>query len=87
MTNQDYLIIENNVVTNSVMWDGDVQNWTPPTNSILVVQSETQAMVWVVDASVKDFKLEQRLGVGKIGYTWDGNVLTTNEPKPVLPTV
>jgi hypothetical protein len=87
MTNQDYLIIENNVVTNSIMWDGDVQNWTPPTNSILVVQSETQAMVWVADASIKDFKLEQRLGAGRIGYTWDGNILTTNEPKPVLPTV
>jgi hypothetical protein len=26
------------------------------------------------------------MGQGQIGFTWDGTILTTNEPKPPIPT-
>ena len=84
MTTQNYLIIENNVVTNTVVWDGNPQTWQPPTNSIQLVQETTGAMVWVSNTDKTDFILEEQLGVGSIGFTWDGTILTTNEPKPIL---
>ena len=87
--NQNYLIIENNVVTNVVWWDGDTSIWTPPAGSIALIQATTPAMVWqavIVDKVVTDFVLVEQLGAGSIGFTWDGTVLTTNEPKPAIPT-
>ena len=83
---QNYLIIENNVVTNIVLWNGDTTQWTPPSSSIALIQATTPAMVWeavIVDDKVTDWVLQEVIGVGDIGFTWDGTVLTTNEPKPV----
>ena len=80
MTVQAYLIVENNVVTNNVMWDGDTQTWTPPADSIQLVTATTPAMIWLGQT------LTEVMGSGAIGFTWDGTVLTTNEPQPVPPT-
>lgn len=85
MTIQNYLIIENNVVTNIVLWDGNPQTWTPPSDSIQLVQSTTPDMVWVYNKSNSDWELTQEIGTGNIGFTWNGNVLTTNQPKPSTP--
>ena len=84
MTIQQYLIIENNVVTNNVLWDGNVQTWTPPINSIQLVTETTPAMVWVVDTSIIPMVwfLEEKIGAGEIGFIWNGSVLTTNKPQP-----
>lgn len=90
---QNYLIIENNVVTNVVLWDGDTQTWTPPLNSIVLVQATTPAMVWVgIRTEIMPpttpptytvvYELEEEIGQGQIGFTWDGTICTTNEPKP-----
>jgi hypothetical protein len=87
MTIQNYLIIESNVVTNIVLWNGDTQTWTPPTGSIQLIQSTTPAMVWqpiYVDRIITDWELVEQIGAGGIGFTWDGSVLTTNEPKPSI---
>lgn len=86
--NQNYLIIENNVVTNVCVWDGNTATWTPPTGSITLVQANIPAMVWVLDFEIKpiDYVLVEQMGVGDIGFTWDGSILTTNQPKPVVPT-
>ena len=93
MTNQNYLIVENNVVTNNVLWDGDINSWMPPTNSIQLIQSTTNAIVWV-GTSIENlpstipptytitYNLEEVMGIGDIGFTWDGSVVTTNQPKP-----
>lgn len=83
MTIQNYLIIENNVVTNVVMWDGNTADWTPPANSIQLVQSEVPAMVWTIPTATVSSVLEQVVGAGGIGFTWDGSVLTTNQPQPI----
>jgi hypothetical protein len=83
-TSQNYLIVQSNVVNNIVVWDGDTTQWTPPTGSIALVQATTPAMIWVFDYTTNPYtsKLEQIIGAGDIGFTWDGSVLTTNEPKP-----
>jgi hypothetical protein len=82
MTTQNYLIIENNIVTNVVVWDGG-SDWTPPAESIQLIQATTPAMVWQLNNGV--YSLVQIVGAGDIGFTWDGTVLTTNEPQPVVP--
>jgi len=90
MTTQNYLIIENDAVTNCVEWDGNTQTWTPPANSIQLVQSITPALVWMpvkTGNQITDWVLEEVIGEGDIGFTWNTTtqVLTTNEPKPAIP--
>lgn len=91
MTTQNYLIIESNVVTNEVVWDGDTNTWQPPAESIQVVDATTPAMVWVEvyndEQKLIDYVLEQKVGAGAIGFTWNGSVLTTNESKPSIPEI
>jgi len=87
MTTQNYLIIEFNIVTNNVVWDGNPDTWQPPAGSIQMIDATTPAMIWqpvLVNSKVIDFVLEEQLGAGDIGFTWNGSVLTTNEPKPPI---
>jgi hypothetical protein len=91
MTTQNYLIVESNVVTNICVWDGNTQTWTPPSDATMLVQATTPAMVWepvIVDYETVDYVLVEEIGAGKIGFTWDGTtqILTTNQPKPAIPT-
>lgn len=81
MKTQDYLIIENNVVTNTVMWDGGSE-WTPPAGSIQLVKSATPAIVWVYNKDFNNYDLKEVIGAGCVGFTWDGYVLMTNESDP-----
>lgn len=84
MTTQNYLIIESNIVTNVCVWDGDVSTWTPPADSIQLVQATTPALVWSLDTttSPSSWKLVEQIGIADIGFIWDGTVCTTNVPKP-----
>jgi hypothetical protein len=85
---QNYLIIESNVVTNITIWNGDTSQWTPPQGSIALVQATIPAMVWqpiFVNEQITDWVLNEQIGAGAIGFTWDGTVLTTNQPKPAIP--
>ena len=93
MTTQNYLIVETNIVTNNVVWYGNTQTWTPSADSIQLVQATTPAMVWVgnrvenLPATIPPtytttYNLEEVIGAGDIGFTWDGTVLTTNQPQP-----
>jgi hypothetical protein len=87
MTTQTYLVVENNVVANSVVWDGDINTWTPPADATMLIQEFTEAIIWlpiIVDHQVFDWQLVETLGAGSIGFTWDGSVLTTNQPKPAV---
>ena len=85
MTTQPYLIINFNVVENVCLWDGNFDTWQPPIDSIQLVQSTTPAIIWVLNADQTDYVLEQIIGVGQIGFTWNGSVVTTNQPKPPAP--
>jgi len=85
MTAQNYLIVENNVVTNTVLWDGNPDTWQPPAGSIQLVQATTMALLWEAVTPITDpvvIDLKEVLGAGAIGFAWDGTVLTTNQPKP-----
>jgi len=87
MITQSYLIIESNVVINNVIWDGNPETWQPPIGSIQIAGATTPAMVWqpiCVDRIITDWELVEQIGAGGIGFTWDGSVLTTNEPKPSI---
>ena len=82
MTTQNYLMVENDVVTNICVWDGDINTWSPPADATMLIQATTPAMVWQLNADKTDWVLTEVLGVGDIGFTWDGTVVTTNQPKP-----
>lgn len=87
MTTQNYLVVENNVVTNLVVWDGNTQTWTPPANATMLVTATTPAMVWeatVVEGVITAWNLAEEMGAGAIGFTWNGTALTTNQAQPTL---
>jgi hypothetical protein len=84
MTTQTYLMVNEstNVVDNATEWDGDTNTWQPPANTLMLVCSTTPAMVWRLDTDKTNYVLTQVEGAGWIGFTWNGSVLTTNEPQP-----
>lgn len=82
---QDYLIIENNIVTNVCVWDGNPSTWTPPDNTLMLTKANTEAIVWFFDESLQDWVLRQQEGAGDIGFTWNGTACTTNQSKPEVP--
>jgi len=82
MTIKNYLIIENNTVSNVVFWDGNPGTWEPPKNAVTLIASETPALVWGVLPNSLTHTIVEKIGEGKIGFTWDGSVLKTNAPKP-----
>jgi hypothetical protein len=90
MTVQNYFVVQADVVTNLVIWDGDTNTWTPPADAIMLVQADTQALIWtpvVVDEKITDWILTETLGAGDIGFTWNETtqLLTTNQSKPEVP--
>ena len=84
MTIQNYLIVENNIVTNHVLWDGNAQTWQPPVGAIMLVKSTTPALRWFLNSEKTDYVLAEVIGGGDIGFTWNGLALSTNLPKPSI---
>jgi len=84
MTIQNYLIVQNNVVTDCVVWDGG-PDWNPPEGSTALVQATTPALLWLPSADKTTWVLTEVIGAGQIGFTWNGTVLTTNQPEPTDP--
>jgi hypothetical protein len=82
MTIQNYLVVENNIVTNVCVWDGDINTWTPPSDATMLAQATTPAMVWKLNTDNTDWLLTEVVGAGDIGFTWNGTVVTTNQLKP-----
>lgn len=75
-----------NIVDNVCVWDGNPNTWQPPANYLMLVQDITPAIVWVLNEAKTDYELKQVMGAGSIGFTWDGTVCTTNQPKPEIPS-
>ena len=76
-----------NAVENICVWDGSVNTWQPPPDTLMLIQADIPAMLWepvVVDAVVTDWILVEQIGQGDIGFTWDGVAVTTNQPKPPI---
>lgn len=74
---------ETNICDNVCVWDGNFDTWTPPSHYLMLVQATTTAKIWVWDNIA--WSLQEQLGAGSIGCTWDGTCLTTNEPMPPIP--
>jgi hypothetical protein len=85
MTNQNYLIIQENVVTNIVVWDGNTQTWQPPQDSLTLIQTTTPAKIWILNEEKTEYVLTVSVGESDIGFTWDGTYCITNQPKPTPP--
>jgi hypothetical protein len=88
MSDQNYLLVQENVVTNVVYWNGDVNTWQPPSDATMLIAATTPAIVWqpvIVNNKITDYVLTEITGLGNIGFTWNGTVVTTNEPKPEIP--
>lgn len=87
MTTQNYLIIQENVVTNICLWDGNAQTWQPPQGALTLVADTTPSKIWELNAEKTDYVLINSVGDAGIGFTWDGTYCVTNEPKPTPPQV
>jgi len=96
MTTQNYLMVNQstNIVENTCVWDGNNETWQPPENTLMLVETTTPAMEWfpVIETNpqtqkreIVDYVLTETIGGGGIGFTWNGSVLTTNQPKPQPP--
>jgi hypothetical protein len=93
----DYLMINEstNIVENISTWDGNLNTWQPPANTLMLIRDITPAMVWVekkveiqppTDPVTYQFiyALEESMGTAGIGFTWDGTICTTNAPQPTM---
>ena len=83
---QNYCIVNTetipNYCENVVNWDGDVNNWSPPSGTIALLQAETPSRDWSFDANSNTYILVDSIGRGSIGWTWNGKILVTNRPQP-----
>lgn len=86
MTEQNYLVVQNNVVDNLVVWDGDTNTWVPPSDATMLVAATTPADIWVLNADKTAFELQTVVGAGDIGFSWDGSTLHTNQQQPAIST-
>ena len=84
MENQNYLMIQNGVVINVCVWNGDTQQWNPPSDATMLVQATTPSFDWVWNPDLKDYELTESIGTGSVGYTWNGTACITNQEKPVV---
>ncbi len=84
MNTQNYCMVNltTNICDNIVLWDGNPEIWTPPEGYLMLVQVDTLARVWGWDSDAQTWALIEEVGVGSIGFTWDGAALTTNLPEP-----
>ena len=77
-----------NIVDNICVWDGDTNTWQPPTDTLMLIQANTEALVWTLASDKTNWVLTEVLGAGDIGFIWDATtqILTTNQPKPASVT-
>ena len=75
-----------NVVDNICIWDGDINSWQPSTDIVMLNKLTTPAMIWQLDnaLSTPAFVLKTEIGAGNIGFVWNGTILTTNQPQPLI---
>jgi len=86
MTTQNYLMIQESIVTNVCVWNGDVNSWQPPSDATMLIQATTPTKIWGLNQDETDYVLVDSMGDADIGFTWDGSFATTNQPQPAAPT-
>jgi hypothetical protein len=78
---EKYLVIQENVVTNICLWDGNTSTWTPPSGAIMLFAETAPTRIWALDN--KEYILINSSGDANIGFTYDGTSCITNEEKPI----
>lgn len=78
-------MIQENVVTNICVWNGDVNSWQPPQSATMLIYNTTLTKIWALNEEKTDYVLVNSVGNADIGFTWDGTYCVTNQPKPELP--
>ena len=78
-------MIQENIVTNVCVWDGNTDTWTPPVDATMLVQATTPTKIWGLNQEGTEYVLVDSVGNASIGFTWNGTVATTNEPQPEVP--
>lgn len=76
-----------NICDNVCLWDGNPETWQPPLGYTMLIQDETPSKTWVLDKETNQYVLTDSIGLGSVGFTWDGTFLITSEPQPVPPVV
>ena len=85
MTTKNYLMIQENVVTNICVWDGNTAAWQPPQDATMLEQATTPTKIWGLNQDGTEYVLTDSMGDADIGFTWDGTYCATNQPKPPIP--
>jgi hypothetical protein len=87
MEEQSYLMLNQstNTVDNDIVWNGDTNIWQPPSGYTMLQNATIPSMIWQLNSNKTDFVLTEVYGAGSVGFTWNGTVLTTNDPKPKAP--
>jgi hypothetical protein len=49
---------------------------------MMLPQDTTVAMAWGFNTDKTDYVLIEQVGSANIGFTWNGTVCITNQPKP-----
>ena len=75
-------MIQENIVTNLCLWDGNTQTWTPPADVTMLIQETAPTKIWDINQSGTEYVLVDSIGKANIGFTYDGEFCVTNEPKP-----
>lgn len=83
----DYLIIENNIVTNVILWDGNTNTWTPPENSIYLLRSSTPEKTrgnvhYDVNPVLPDGSIVVRPNYANLGHIYDSENDVFYAPSP-----
>lgn len=86
MNTQNYCMInkDTNICENVCVWDGNTNVWQPSENILMIAQSTTPSKVWILNSNIGDYELQEVLGMGSVGFTWDGTYLITNDTKPEI---
>lgn len=79
-------MIQENVVTNICVWDGDITSWQPPTDAMMLLQANTPTKIWGVNQDETDYVLVNSIGDADIGFTYENGICITNQEKPLIPT-
>ena len=79
-------MVQENVVTNICVWNGDINSWVPPADATMLVSETARSKVWVLNEEKTEYVLVESVGDVSVGFTYDGTFCITNEPKPTVNT-
>lgn len=86
MSLKNYLMVNKStsIVDNICLWDGNVKTWNPTDAYTMLEQDVTPAEFWRLNKARTDYELVTMNGFGQIGFSYNGEKVITNQPKPSI---